>query len=325
MNLRKYLVLGIFIGLTAVSCKKDDENTPTVIEYRDEVEVRDENLAGIEAFLSTHFYTMVNNPLNQNYKQIEFDTIAGVNSGKTPVMNSPFLKTKQVAHVFLNDNGKKDSVVYKMYYLQFEAGAASEPKTTFGDQVIVTYRGLNMNQVVFDESTNLTKFDLPGQLGTGGIIQGFREVLTEFRGASTFTENPDNTISFSSDFGVGAVFVPSGLGYFATPPTGSSIEAYEPIMFTFQLYKTIQGDTDNDGIPNIYEDLNGDELLYNDNSDADNIPDMADVDDDNDGTLTKDEIVVDDANGDGRITLDEITFTDSNNDGTPDYRDPEVK
>lgn len=324
MKLRNKLIVMSFIGLTAVSCEKDDPKDP-VVEYRNEVEVRNENQVDIEAFMSTHFYQLENNPLNPNYKLITFDTIAGANAGKTSIMDSPYLKTKQVVNYYMNSKQKKDSVVYSMYYLLLREGAPTEPKTTFADEVLVSYRGQTMDLSIFDENTSMASFVLPGTYGEGGVIKGFREILTEFRGASSFTANPDGTLTISDDFGYGVVFIPSGLGYFAEPPAGSGIGSYKSIIFSFQLYKTIQADNDKDGIPNLYEDLNNDKNLTNDNSDADNLPDLADADDDNDGTPTADEIVVNDANGDGYIEKSEITFTDSDNDGTPDYRDPKVK
>ena len=39
--------------------------------------------------------------------------------------------------------------------------------------------------------------------------------MPEFKGASGFQVNPDNTVTFNNDYGIGAMFLPSGLGYFA--------------------------------------------------------------------------------------------------------------
>ncbi|MCB9684242.1 MAG: hypothetical protein H6738_00175 [Alphaproteobacteria bacterium] len=49
-------------------------------------------------------------------------------------------------------------------------------------------------------------------------------------------------------------------------------------------------DTDNDGVPDRREDVNGDGILGNDDSDGDGIPDYRDADDDNDLLLTRDEL-----------------------------------
>jgi len=138
--------------------------------------------------------------------------------------------------------------------------------------------------------------------------------MNEFRGSTSFEENPDGTISFDDNFGIGTVFIPSGIAYYASPPSGSGIAAYEPIIFNIQLYKSIESDHDQDGVPSWMEDINEDRRLTNDDTDGDNIPNFADIDDDGDGILTEDEIEFD---AEGNLIL-----PDSNGNGTPDYLDP---
>lgn len=309
MKLSKYSLVVLVAAMTLYSCKNDDDSSPNIVPPRDEAEVAAENDEEIRAFLETHFYEMVPNPLNPNYQIIKFDTIAGDNSGKQPIMNSEFLETKTIV---------QNEIDYTVYYLKIREGVTSQRKPNYADLVIVTYRGQLLSTTKFDERVS------PTRLSLFGTIKGFSETLNEFRGATDYIVNQDNTITFSDDFGIGATFVPSGLAYFADPPSGSIISSYDPLIFTFQLYKTIQGDHDEDSVPSIYEDLNNDKLLNNDNTDGDDIPNFADADDDGDGTPTIDEVEINDANEDGYISEDEITFTDSNNDGTPDYLDPEV-
>ncbi|OIQ30041.1 MAG: hypothetical protein BM564_04545 [Bacteroidetes bacterium MedPE-SWsnd-G2] len=74
-------------------------------------------------------------------------------------------------------------------------------------------------------------------------------------------------------------------------------------------------DDDNDGIPTIYEDFNGDGDITNDDIDADGIPNYLDNDDDGDGVLTADEqLDIDgnpiDSDGDG-----DVDFLDNDDDG----------
>ena len=68
--------------------------------------------------------------------------------------------------------------------------------------------------------------------------------------------------------------------------------------------------------------VNGDGYLYNDNTDEEQeeesgtfirFVDFIDLDDDNDGTPTRDEIIID---GEGNVS-----FPDTDGDGIPDYRD----
>lgn len=281
------------------SCSNDDD-TGEPLELRDPEEVRDENMLQIEGFLETHFYRFEDNPQNSNFQNIVFDTIAGDNANEEPVINSEFLKSKLV---FQQD------VEFKLYYLKFREGAESVRKPTFADSVLVTYRGFSLfkNQT-FDGSPNPIWFDLINN------IRGFYEVMDEFRGSTSFQENPDGTISFDDNFGIGTVFIPSGLAYYSAPPSGAGIAAYEPIVFNIQLYRSIEADHDQDGVPSWMEDINEDRRLTNDDTDGDNIPNFADVNDDGDGTLTEDEIEID---AEGNLIL-----PDSNGNDTPDYLDP---
>lgn len=314
MKLSKYFLGALIFGTILVSCEEEDNPTP-VVPIRDEAEVAAENDEEIREFLETHFYEMVPNPLNPDYQIIRFEKIKGTNSDEQPIMDSGFLETKTIV---------QNDIDYTLYYLKIREGAPSQPQPTYADLAVVTYRGQTFNLTKFDESVSPIKFNIPGEEGNGGIIKGLARTLTEFRGASQYVENPDNTIDFSDDFGIGAAFIPSGLAYFANPPISSVIPQYAPLIFTFQLYETVQGDPDEDSVPSIYEDLNEDKLLGNDFSDADNIPNFSDADDDGDGIPTIEEVEVTDTNEDGYISEDEIIFTNSDNDNVPDYLDPEV-
>jgi hypothetical protein len=97
------------------------------------------------------------------------------------------------------------------------------------------------------------------------------------------------------------------------------------------------GDDDGDGVPNVFEDFNGDGDLTNDDIDGDGIPNYLDDDDDGDGILTADEAI--DANGDpidtdgdgdvnyldrdddGDGLFSNFESGDTDGDGVPDYLD----
>ncbi|MAO08182.1 MAG: hypothetical protein CL596_05670, partial [Alteromonas sp.] len=145
-----------------------------------------------------------------------------------------------------------------------------------------------------------------------GVVNGFQDALVEFNTATGFINNPDGTITFEN-YSVGAVFMPSGLGYYVNPPATSAIPVYAQLIFTFQLYDKAQGDQDSDGIPSIVEDLNGNGIEEDDDTDEDGLPNYVDADDDGDGRPTADEIEIDE---DGNIT-----YPDSDNDGIVDYLD----
>lgn len=98
-------------------------------------------------------------------------------------------------------------------------------------------------------------------------------------------------------------------------------------------------DSDSDGIPDVFEDFNGDGDLTNDDIDGDGIANYLDDDDDGDGVPTIDEAVDENGNpidtdgdgdvdyldndddGDGILTIYEIGEGDTDGDGVPNYLD----
>lgn len=283
----------LFLG----ACKNDDDGPGGELP-RDRGE---EALAGqleIENFLSTHFYNYeeFESPTSDFDFIIRIDTISGDNSNKTPLIDQVNFKT-------VKDRFDSD-VSYKLYYLNAIQGAGDSPQ--FPDIASATYEAFFTDREIFDSSPTPVRFDLTA------VINGFQDVLVEFNGAGTITSNEDGTISYEN-YGVGAVFIPSGLGYFNNPPSTSIIPVYAQLIFTFQLIDANEADQDNDGVPSFMEDVNGNGFEEDDDTDEDGTPNYADNDDDNDGRPTRDEIEID-AQGN-------ITFPDVDGDGTPDYLD----
>ena len=324
------------------SCKKDDGGDANFIPARDRAVEITASTMEVEAFLETHFYNYEefdNPPANFDYK-IKFDTIAGDNASKTPLID-------QVSFKNVKDRVNED-VTYKLYYLNVIQGEGDSPN--FPDKVTITYEGWQFNNEP-DNINSIDEFELfdssvvPVQFDLTTIVNGLQDALIEFNGATGFTNNPDGTITFEN-FGVGAVFMQSGLGYYVNTQAGSSIPVYAQLIFTFQLYETEVGDQDQDTIPSIYEDVNGNGLEEDDDTDGDSIKNYLDTDDDGDLRLSKNEVdlneyvlnpgdptpvyasnefvtktVVDETTGVTTITT--ITFTDIDGDGTPDYLDPD--
>lgn len=298
MKLALYFFFIFSIFLT--SCRPDDDGpTITLNDRGEEATIAQDE---IEAFLQTHFYNyedFQNPPEGFNFN-IVFDSITGDNANKIPLI-------EQVSYKTVKDRREED-LTYKLYYLKVDEGVGDSPE--FPDIAIVSYEGRLFDGQLFDSSTVPISFDLTG------VIDGFQDGLIEFNGAGEIIKNNDGTLSFE-DFGVGAVFIPSGLGYFNSPPFGTGISPYEQIYFTFKVFEADKGDQDNDGILSIYEDRNNDRLEENDDTDGDGVPDFADNDDDGDGTLTIDEI----RDENGNVITDPALFPDADGDGTPDYLD----
>jgi hypothetical protein len=316
--------------LMTQSCKKDDIFGVEQVPARDRGEEALAAQAEIEEYLSTHFYNyeeFENPPADFDY-QIKFDTIAGENASKTPLID-------QVSTKFARDRVDLGEVTYTLYYLNVRQGGGD--LATFPDVATMSFEGRLLNNELFDASVVPLRFDLTA------VINGLQDGVKGFRGASSFVENGDGTITFDN-YGIGAVFVPSGLGYFIDPPPSSGIPLYAQMIFTFHLYQVEVGDQDDDGVISLLEDLNKNMIEEDDDTDENFIPNFADGDDDGDGRPTREETELNEHvinigdpdpvlgedevemyrvtdEEEGTVTIHTIFLFDSNNDGVPDYLD----
>ncbi|TKD56537.1 FKBP-type peptidyl-prolyl cis-trans isomerase [Flavobacterium sp. ASW18X] len=304
--------------LVLASCSDDDDgNGPTVVELRTLAEVAAENDTEIQEFLATHTYNYedfedgsgVANP------EITIQDLTGDAAGKTPL--SDFVERIQinVSSSQLGIGDEEVDIPHTLYVLTAKEGAGGNP--TIADSTLIKYEGMYLDGEVFDSSPNFIWQELPF------TIRGYGNGIAQLKAgtAEGILDNEDGTTGITNS-GKGLIIMPSGLGYFTASGT---IPAYSVLMFKIELGLFV-ADTDNDGdgIPSILEDLNGNNYLFDDNTDAEFETDnfitptanFRDTDDDGDGTPTRDEIVI---NADGSVTL-----TDSDNDGLPDYLDPDT-
>ena len=295
-------LLWMMMVLLVWSCSNDDDG-PEAIPERDRGEEALAAQEEIEAFLQTHFYNYeeFQDPAPDFDYVIRVDSLVGENADKIPLID-------QVSFKMVPDRREPD-VMYKLYYLSVIEGSGDQVQ--FPDITTLAFEGRLVDGLdMFDSS------DIPLQLDLTQTINGFQDGLVEFKTADGFTDNPDGSITFDN-FGVGAVFIPSGLGYFSQPPppdiSAIFIPVYAQLMFTFRVYATEEGDQDRDGVPSVLEDLNGNGIEEDDDTDGDGVFNAFDGDDDNDGRPTIDEIEI---GTDGTIT-----FPDVDGDGTPDYLD----
>ncbi len=302
MKIPSILIVFLLALIALTSCGDDDDDIVR-IEVRDMAEVAAENDADLKAYLQTHCYNYEEFQTQPEGFAIRFDTIAGANADKTPLID-------QVTSRVINLDDDGTDVPHTIYFLVVREGEGDAP--TRVDSTFVSYQGRLLNGTVFDNRQQPFWFDLIGNpfANIGGAIRGFGEAMATVRSSGAVIENPDGTVSYEGN-GIGAAFMPSGLAYFATPPSG--IPIYAPLVFTYDLLAINESDHDNDGVPNRLEDLNGDDDFFNDDTDDNGLPNYVDNDDDGDSLLTRDEIEI---NDDGSIT-----FTDTDGDGTPDYLD----
>ena len=262
----KNRILFLFaLSLSLFSCKEDD-NTPYV-PPRDYGEQYANEIVQIEEYLSTHYITVSGDNV--------IITKIPENGTQTPIAEHPDLTFKTV---------DRHDIQYKLYYLKLNEGENLRPSHV--DSVFVNYRGFLTDNTQFDTRPN------PIWLMLDQSIEGFAQVIPEFK---TGTYNTATNSFEGSGFGV--VFIPSGLGYYNTPPQSApEVGFYNTLVFSFSLNTLRYTDHDQDGIPSHLEVANlGDDPRKYD-TDNDSIANYLDIDDDNDGTITKKEI--EDENGD---------------------------
>ncbi|MEO1012238.1 MAG: hypothetical protein AAFX53_13085 [Bacteroidota bacterium] len=299
------------LAVLLASCNNDDNGTDLeVVPPRPMAEVAAENDLELQEYFRTHFYNYeeFQNPPEGFDFQVRFDTIAGENADKNPLMEDIRDSVILVSSDAFGDLPEENDIPHTIYYLAVREGGGALP--TFADSTFLRIEGQRLDGTVFqNRSISPTWFDLVFQ--PGGLIEGFVLGALDIKGGSDIMVNPDGTYDVQ-DYGIGAVFFPSGLGYFNVIRT--NIPAYSPLIFKMDAFVINDNtDHDRDGVPSFLEDLDNDGDLINDDSDEDNIPDALDIDDDNDGIPTRDEIDFDD---DGNLVL-----PDEDEDGTPDYLD----
>ncbi len=308
----------LFIALLVIisSCSSDDSTDVIVVPPRPLAEVEAENDADIIEYLQTHYYNyeeFENPSADFNYK-IVLDTITGDAKDKIPLIDQVSTMTIAVSSETFNLD-EDVTVDHTLYYLAAREGIGESP--TVGDSTLVAYEGQLLSGEIFDSNITYTWQYLPF------FLRGYAAGVSQFKVGGEVISNIDGTVDITGS-GIGLMFIPSGLAYFDNPPLGSGIFNYDILVFQVDTGLFIEStDYDNDGIPSFMEDLNNNGNLSDDNSDESVelssgfgfIPDHLDIDDDQDGILTRDEIVIDNAGN--------ISFPDSDGDGTPDYRDPD--
>lgn len=288
-----YLVLVTLIFFLS-SC--DSDNNSVAVEINDYSEQLATDNALLVDYLSTHFYNYQDFPRSENkIVSIEIDTISGDNANKIPLID-------QVQQIYVPLTDANNAIInHTLYYIVAQQGSELERKPTIVDSTYVAYKGELLSGYKFDERVSPVWFD------NASVVSGFRYGLQHFA-PGTYSVNESGIIRFQ-DFGQGIIFMPSGIGYYASGL--AAIPNYSPLVFSVSVYTTNESDHDNDGILSKNEDPDGDRNPFNDDTDSDGILNFNDIDDDGDGILTYNEF---DKDKDGVVD-------DTDNDGTPDYLD----
>jgi hypothetical protein len=271
--------------LMSLSCSKS-EDAPVETPLRDFGVQNISDMKVIDIFINTYTYAIDSN------NNITFGLRAGT-------FTNPFLKDLPTSgSVFPQLRSKEvilNNTTYTIKYLVFNEGNTLR-KPTRVDDILVGYRGFYLeNQSDFLGATpEFENNPIPsGLFSLNNVITGWKEIFPLFGTGTIDTTAPENGPTVYQNYGVGAIFIPSGLAYFNVGQSGQSgvtIPSYSPLVFTFKLFNLRRADQDGDKIESIFEDANNDGIFTNDDNDADGLPDFLDIDDDNDGVSTLNEI-----------------------------------
>ncbi|MEM6721241.1 MAG: hypothetical protein AAF611_18080 [Bacteroidota bacterium] len=330
MKFVKFAFVAIAAVVIVFSCRSDDDQV-TFAELRDRAEQQVDDDAALLEFLNTHFYNyddfdLVNPESAANDAvRISFDTIAGVNADKIPLINQVEVRTTTY-----------EDVEYKYYVLKVREGGG-ESYSSF-DEVDMVYRGQLLDLETFD--LRISRIKIPLVSGAVSTVRGFQLGLPEFKTAESIVDSGDGFLQ-PRNGGIGAIFIPSGLGYFNL--IEPNIPEYSPLIFSFSVFDVTFLDVELDGLLSSMEDLNGNNDVADDDTDGDGLPNFRDSDDDGDGTSTVNEVVQNtytinpgemeptyaanevvktrDTDAAGVTTIRTVVLTDTDGDGTPDYLD----
>lgn len=312
---RIQLAVPLLVLILLGSCKNDDNGPEAeIVPPRLLSEVATEDEEELQEFLKSHFYNYEDfeEPIDPGFDMIvRIDTIAGENADKRSLWEDIQTESRVVesADYGLDD---EEEIQHNLYYVVVREGVGGSP--TFADNTVLRYEGSLLSGDAFDASNSPVN-----QYLSGNLIPGYAIGVEKLNAGEGPFDNGDGTVSFE-DYGIGILFIPSGLGYFDRPPSGSGIPQYAPLIFKIDVL-SFEPDTDfdGDGIPSILEDVDGDGDLNNDNTDADTEPfgvflaNHNDTDDDGDGIPTRDEIDIDEEGN--------VTFRDTDGDGIWDHLD----
>lgn len=257
--------------------------------------------------------------LKSHYYDSSLDSVKTLTDGKTALFDDkPNLKEIPVT---------QNDIDYTLYVYVAKEGDSdldiNDGNPTQVDSIFVKYAGRTMSGSTFsdfnfDSNTSGTWLNLLS------VIKGWTEGFQEFKGGE-LKKDPTTGGTFNGPItylngGKGVLFIPSGLAYPSSNTQNYSSNLVNTnLLFYVDLLNLVPNtDHDNDGVPSIMEDPDGDMDPTNDDTDGDGLTNLIDTDDDGDGVLTKNE----DANNDGDPTND---FSDPNNPNLPDYLNPNIK
>lgn len=343
--MNKYLI-GLSLLITMFSCNNDDDG-PFIEPLRERGPQAMVDDAILVDFLTTHAYNDLdfekeNHTLTNNdiiFYKIENDAIDTNRSSKQRLIDSNKLLKIKV---------KESGIEQTLYILQIREGSGRPVSRV--DDVNTSFRGNNINNVNNITSINSTIIEgSETEIGWLSLfinsntqsIPGLSVGLSQFKTASAGNDQePCNVYKIgdtgeikieNNDFGIGALFIPSGLGFYGRLIQNTGIREYNNLVYTFSLFNVDYLDHDGDGVLSrieLIDPKNADITFTDFDTDNDGIANFLDSNDDGDKKLTIDEIVILDNSDidydcDGIFDNDnegiDLNKSDSDNNGTLDF------
>ncbi|WP_431110917.1 FKBP-type peptidyl-prolyl cis-trans isomerase [Winogradskyella poriferorum] len=333
----KFIVYLVFVSVVVISCKKDDDVTVPDVVIRDRGEQQLADSDSLIDYLSTHYY-------NSDF------FLTGTNHKYTDIIITELAEGEDVptGHTLLLDAVETHTTTYQeadyeYYVLRLNQGGGESP--SFTDQVRMRYEGFTLaDGDVFDSLATPEDLYLIGTGFNPDLIRAWQLIIPMFNCADSFMNS--GGITNFNNFGLGVMFVPSGLGFYSGTASGT-VAAYSNLIFKFELLQYEEVDHDGDGIPSYVEDIDANLDVLDDDTDEDLAPNFVDIDDDGDGVNTFDELmsntytvdtnvneeepVLDEGEYEvsrsetaGIITINTVKVVDSDNNGTPDYLQEDI-
>ena len=284
------------LALLFVQC--DETRSTFVTPLRDYEEQKTVDNDSIVSFLKSHYYNYEDyaNAASNEYVAFTIDSLIN-DPDKVPMIE--FVVEQEVTIKDADGN----LISHTMYVIpEVRKGVRGSP--SFADEAFVTYKGMFLDGYTFDSN------DQPTWFSGLSTVRGFYELLPHIERGTWEVDTETGLVTFDG-VGTAVVIMPSALGYYGS---SSAPRQYAPLLFAVDLYTFKTADHDEDSVPTVAEDMDGNHHFNDpvDDTDGDGTPNYLDVDDDGDGVLTIDEY---DMDNDG-------IADDSNGDGTPDYLDP---
>lgn len=292
MQKLKYIFYFLTLSVLIYSCGDSGEE---IIEFDHEAQAIIDNDSIVEF-------------LKNNYYNSDTKTIDSLLTGETSLFNDVNLITKEV---------NQFDIDYKLYVYVINPGGHSNPNLDKGNPTVMDSVFTKYNGRIIESPNSLgdTFEENTFWFVLSSVIPGWRYAFPEFK-PGELVDAPNDPISYI-DYGEGFIIIPSGLAY--RNNSSARIGPNSNLLFYINLWDILPDtDFDNDNVPGILEDPDGDGDPYNDDTDEDGLANYRDFDDDGDGIPTREE----DANGDGDPTNDK---NDPNNPDLPDYLNRKVR